>query len=82
MGTQAFRGADVLSSGCGELEIVWPFGGAAQLVGPPLEQRGCPMSGTQASGHYAQGVNNRLADEASVRTTAPNGCAVLSSWVD
>ena len=39
-------------------------------------------SGTRASGHYAQGVINRLVDEESVRTATPNKCLVLSRKVD
>ena len=39
-------------------------------------------SGTQVSRWYAQGVINRLVNEASVSTAAPNRLAVHSSRVD
>ena len=43
IGTQSFRGGDVLDLGRGELETAWLFGGEAQLVGSQLEQRDCPL---------------------------------------
>ena len=42
-GKQSFHGADVLAPGRSKLGTVWVFGGEAQLVGSPLEQKDCPL---------------------------------------
>ena len=54
-----------------------PFG-EAQLAGCLRVQVGGPLSGTQASSDYAQGVVQDTVDEASVSTATPDWRTVLS----